>query len=105
MASTNLAAYLIGATRHSTIGAAYHRNNTGNMAMYSFFLSAPNRSREIAREWNVDYVVFCPGDFAEVDVTRHFRNSLAAHLQRGEAPPWLEPLPLRNTPLRLYKVR
>lgn len=105
MAGTTVAAYLVGATHHSTVGAGYHRNDAGNMAMYRFFLSAPDRSREIAREWNVDYVVFCPGDFAEVDVTRHFRNSLAAHLQRGEAPPWLEPLPLRNTPLRLYKVR
>ena len=105
MAGTTVAAYLIGATHHSTVGAGYHRNDAGNMAMYSFFLSRPDRSREIAHKWKSDYVIFCPGDFAEINVTRHFRNSLAARLQQGEAPPWLEPLPLRNTPLRLYKVR
>lgn len=105
MAPTSVAAYLIGATHHSTIGAGYHRNNAGNMAMYNFFLSAPDRSREIAREWNANYVIFCPGDFAEIDVTDNFKGSVADRLQRGEALPWLEPLPLRNTPLRLYKLR
>jgi hypothetical protein len=105
MAGTSVAAYLIGATHHSTIGAGYHRNNAGNMAMYLFFLSTPDRAHEIAREWKVDYVIFCPGDFAEIDVTRNFRGSAAARLQRGEALPWLEPLALHNTPLRLYKLR
>jgi hypothetical protein len=105
MAGTSVASYLVGATHHSTIGASYHRNDAGNMAMYRFFLSRPDRSREIAREWKSGYVIFCPGDFGEIAVTRNFPNSLAARLQRGEAPPWLESLPLRNTPLHLYKVR
>ena len=105
MAGTSIAAYLIGATHHSTVGAGYHRNNAGNMAMYRFFLSAPDRSREIGRAWKADYVAFCPGDFSEIDVARNFPASLAARLERGEPLPWLEPLPLKGTELRLYKVR
>jgi hypothetical protein len=105
MAGTNVAAYLVGATHHKTIGAGYHRNNAGNMAMYRFFLSPPDRAREIARTWKTDYVAFCPGDFVEIDVTRNFPASLAARLQRGEPLRWLDPLPLKDTPLRLYKVR
>jgi hypothetical protein len=104
MAGTGVAANLIGATHHSTIGAGYHRNDAGNMAMYRFFLSAPDHSREIARRWKVDYVIFCPGDFSEIDVTRKFSGSVAARLERGEALPWLSPLPLRDTPLHFYKV-
>jgi hypothetical protein len=105
LAGTGIASDLIGATHHSTVGASYHRNNAGNMAMYRFFLSAPDRSREIARKWRADYVLFCPGDFSEIDVAHKYANSVAARLQRGEAPPWLEPLTLRDTPLRLYRVR
>lgn len=105
MASINLAPYLIGATHHAAIGAGYHRNNRGNMAMYRFFLSAPDGSLPIGREWKIDYVLFCPGDFAEMKVARDFQGSLAARLERGEGPPWLEPLPLRDTPLRLYRLR
>ena len=105
MAPTSIASYLIGATHHSTVGAGYHRNNAGNMAMYRFFLSAPDRAREIGREWKVDYVAICPGDFGEIRVSSDFPDSLAARLKRGEVPPWLEPFPLRDTRLRLFKVR
>ncbi|MDF7777326.1 hypothetical protein P1X14_18860 [Sphingomonas sp. AOB5] len=104
MAGTSVAAYLIGATHHSTIGAGYHRNNTGNMAMYHFFLSKPDAARGIGKAWKTDYVAFCPGDFEEIDVAHSFPDSLAAQLQRGQAPAWLQPVPLRDTPLRFYRV-
>jgi hypothetical protein len=105
MASTKVAAYLLVATHHSTVGAGYHRNNRGNIAMYHFFLSAPERSLQIARDWKTDYVLFCPGDFGEIDVSRRFPGSLAAALERGRTPAWLEPLALHGTPLKLYRVR
>lgn len=105
MAGTNVAAYLMGATHHSTIGAGYHRNDRGNMAMYRFFLGRPDAARQIGREWKVRYVAFCPGDFVEIAVTKNFPDSLAAGLEVGRAPPWLEPLPLPGTTLRFYRVR
>jgi hypothetical protein len=105
MAGTSVAAFVIGATHHSTIGAGYHRNDDGNMAMFRFFLSTPDQSREIAQKWNIDYVVFCPGDFEEIHVTREYPNSLATHLQWLQPPSWLQPVPLKETPLRFYKVR
>lgn len=105
MAGTNVAAYVIGATRHSTIGAGYHRNNAGNMAMYRFFLGTPDQARAIGRQWHADYVLFCPGDFDEIEVARTFPASLAAQLGSGRAPDWLEPLPLHGTPLRFYRLR
>ncbi|WP_010184695.1 hypothetical protein [Sphingomonas sp. PAMC 26605] len=105
MAGTNVAAYLIGSTHHSTIGAGYHRSNAANMAVYRFYLSTPDGSRAIARRWGVDYVVFCPADFDEIDVSRTFPRSMATELRANRPPNWLERLPLANTPLRLYRVR
>lgn len=104
MASTSIAAFLTGSTRMSTVGAGYHRNNRGNMAMYRYFLSPPERSAGIARAWGVRYVAFCPGDFAEMGVARRFPKSLAAQLDRGEAPRDFQPLPLQGTRLRLYRL-
>lgn len=104
MAGTSVAAYLLGATHHSTIGAGYHRNDTGNMAMYRFFLSPPNRSQMIAHHWRTDYVAFCPGDFSEIEVMSTFPNSLAAQLQSGRVPAWLAPVPISSTPLKFYRV-
>ena len=104
MAPTMMASYLIGATHMSTVGAGYHRNNAGNMAMYRFFLARPDRSRAIARQWNTQYVAFCPGDFGEIDVVHAYPDSLATDLQRGNVPPWLQRVPLRGAPLHFYRV-
>lgn len=104
MTPTMMAAYVIGATHMSSVGAGYHRNNVGTMAMYRFFLSPPDRAQGIARAWKADYVLFCPGDFGELGVTKAYPASLATSLQRGQAPPWLQPVPLRGTPLRFYRI-
>lgn len=104
MAGSNVAAYLIGATHHATVGAGYHRNDAGNMAVYRFFLSAPEQARAIGRAWQVDYVAFCPDDFGEIDVTRRYPASLAARLERDDPPSWLRPLPLHGEALRFYRV-
>lgn len=105
MAGTNVAAYIIGATHHATIGASYHRNDRGNMAMYRFFLSQPDRSLAIARAWHADYVLFCPGDFDEVQVATSYPASLAAQLRAHRPPDWLTPIPLAGTPLEFYRIR
>lgn len=104
MTAVDTAARLIGSTRHSSVAASYHRNDRGNMAMYRFFLSAPDASAAIARAWRVDYVAFCPGDFSEVDVVRRYPDSLGAMLNAGRDPPGFRRLPLRGTPLRFYRV-
>lgn len=104
MAPISIASYLIGATHHATVGAGYHRNNAGNIAMYRFFLATPDRARQVARDWKVDYVALCPGDFAEIGLPRSNPSSLAAQLARRRPPPWLHPLQLRNTPMRVWRV-
>jgi len=104
MASNTLAPYILVATHLSTVGAGYHRNNAGNMAMYRFFLSRPDGALTVARQWKVDYVAFCPGDFGEIQVVSTFPASLATQLQQGRAPDWLVPVPLDGTALRFYRV-
>ena len=104
MTPTMTAAYLIGATHMSSVGAGYHRNNVGTMAMYRFFLSSPDRSQAIAYAWNARYVLFCPGDFGEIDVVKAYPDSLAAGLQQGKVPVWLRPVPLRGAQLQFYRI-
>jgi hypothetical protein len=104
MAPTSVAAYLMTATHMATVGAGYHRNDRGNMAMYRYFLSSPERGRAIAREWRVRYVAFCPGDFRELRVTRRWPDSLATLLSTGRAPAHFHRLPLQGTQLRFYRI-
>lgn len=104
MVPTSMAAYVIGATRMSTVAAGYHRNNAANMDLYRFFLSPPDQGAQIARRWNVRYVAFCPTDFGEMDVERRFPNSLATLLAADRAPAGWQRLPLRGSRLRLYRI-
>jgi hypothetical protein len=104
MTAQNQAAYIIGGTRHASVGAGYHRPNLGNRAMYAFFLSAPDAALGIGAAWRVDYVLFCPTDFTELKLPNNYPKSLAFQLAADRPPPWLRRLPLRDTGLRLYRV-
>lgn len=104
MTSIGVAADLTGATRMSTVGAGYHRNNRGNMDLYRYFLSSPERGAAIARRWQVRYVAFCPGDFEEMNARARFPRSLVAVLARGQVPAGFQQLPLRGTRLRFYRI-
>lgn len=104
MTATGMSAYLLAQTHHATVAAGYHRNDAGNMAMYRYFLSSRPVADAIAREWHVDYVLFCPSDFSEMDAARRFPNSIAAALTRGETPEGFVPLPVPGSRLRLYRI-
>lgn len=99
LAPLDLGAYAIGATRLSVVGAPYHRNNAGNLAVFRFYLGRPDDSAEIARAWGVRYVALCPGLAGAAAP-----DALVTLLRAGRPPAWLRPLPPRDPALALYAV-
>ncbi len=105
MAPLDLGAYLTGMTPHHVVAAVYHRNNAGNLAMYRFFFSPPDKAREQAKAEGVTYVAICPDNLHEDGLQRLRPGSLAERLQSSLPPPeWLEPVPTGGA-IRLYRVR
>ena len=105
MAPLDLGAYLTGMTPHHVVAAVYHRNNSGNLAMYRFFLSPPEKAQAQAKAQGVTYVAICPDNLHEDGLQQLRRGSLAEHLQSDSPPPaWLEPIPTGGA-IRLYRVR
>jgi hypothetical protein len=100
LAPLDLGAYAIGATRLAVVGAPYHRNNAGNVAVYRFFLGRPDQAATIARTLNIRYVALCADSFAELDM----EPPLAAQLRAGHPPRWLRPLGKPGNGLALYGV-
>lgn len=84
LAPIDLGAYAIGGTRHTVIAAPYHRNNAGNRAAYRFFLGSPDEARAIARRWEVDYVVSCPGRMAHTAWLVPIDHAVSASIYRVE---------------------
>jgi hypothetical protein len=104
MAPLDLGSYFMGMTPHYVVAAGYHRNNTGNVAMYRFFLATPEDAAALARRWGIDYVALCPENLRETELLPMRGGSLADRLQ-GSAPPpaWLQPIATGGS-LRFYKV-
>ncbi len=99
IAPLDLGAYTVGATRMSVVGAPYHRNNAGNLAVYRFFLGAPEQGDAIVRRWGVRYVAMCSDTFGDAPA-----GSLANALRQGHAPRWLKPVGPRNRALSVFAV-
>jgi hypothetical protein len=97
--------FLLALTPHSVLAAPYHRLTTGIVAAHRAFALPPDEARAVVRETKADYLAICgprpPDGLAERD-----RNaSLWGQLQSGAVPDWLEPVPLKDTPFRFYRVR
>lgn len=96
-------AYILALTPHRVLAAPYHRNNAGNRAAYDFWLSPPDTARATAARWKIGYVLHCPDSFG-IDLSREGPGGIADLLARGRPPQWLQPLPLRDSRARLYRI-
>ncbi|MBX9711823.1 MAG: hypothetical protein K2X60_12385 [Xanthobacteraceae bacterium] len=106
MASIDQGPAILAATQHSVFAAPYHRNNNGNLAMLNTMMAAPQDARQMLRDHRVDYVVICSGSADLIDFVRLAPNGLAARLDKGETPDYLERLDLDPAHrLSVWRVR
>ncbi|MEG3176647.1 hypothetical protein U1872_10435 [Sphingomonas sp. RB3P16] len=99
LAPLDLGGFAIGATTLQVVGAPYHRNTAGNLAVYHFFLGNPVQAARVAQIWQVRYVALCADGFGDAG-----SGSMAQALRRGAPPPWLRPIATQNQQLALYRV-
>lgn len=104
IAPIDMGAFALAATPHRVIAAPYHRNGAGNSAMYRFFLGPVDSARTLARDWRIDYVALCPGDFDELGAQAANPARLSGALRSGSPPAWLHPLSRPGEVPALYAV-
>lgn len=100
----DLGSHLLEATPHSVYAGPYHRDNDGILFDFQVFLSEPEAARALLDSRHVTYVLNCPGSNDLVRLADRAPQGLAAALEHGRVPAFLIPVPLRDTPLRLYRV-
>jgi len=96
--------FLLMQTPHEVLAAPYHRNIKGNGAMFDVFLGPVGEAQQRLAALGVDYVAFCPSSAERYTYAKAAPGGLAAALGRGEAPPFLERIPLDGTPLAVYRA-
>jgi hypothetical protein len=95
-------------TQHSAIAAPYHRNAGGLMTVITAMRSSVDAAKPVVMETQADYVAVCAALPETEFYAEHPANgaevTLSARLAAGTPPDWLAPVPLENTPLKLYRV-
>jgi hypothetical protein len=93
------------ATRHSVVGAAYHRNVMAMDDTIRFFVGDDATARTIVERHHARYVAICPGDTNAIAWTMEAPHGLAARLPTGDAPAWLRPVAVPGLRyMRVYAV-
>jgi hypothetical protein len=97
--------FILMQTDDAVLGAPYHRNQAGNLAMLDLFLAAPSDAQKQMAERDIAYVAFCPGAPERYDYAARAPDGLAAALANNDVPGFLQRVPLTGTDLVVYGVR
>jgi hypothetical protein len=106
LSSFNLGPFILAQTPHSVFAAPYHRNNHGNRLAADILLAAPDKAEALARAAGVGLVAWCPHVEAPLSsLVEAAPGGLAALLNRGAPPPWLEKKSRDGDPVLVFAVR
>ncbi|OYX48675.1 MAG: hypothetical protein B7Y90_09610 [Alphaproteobacteria bacterium 32-64-14] len=98
-------------TDHSVLAAPYHRDVEGTMTVIAAMRASDDQAREIVTASAADYVLVCPATPETAFYARNAADGVApdqtfsAMLGAGNAPDWLTPVDIGQSPLQLYRVR
>ena len=101
----DLAPRLITVTHHTGIAGPYHRNGEAIADVMKAFRGSAEEARAIISRRRADYVLICPNMSQATVFMAAAPQGFYAQLQRGQAPAWLQPVPLgQDSPLRMWRV-
>lgn len=96
---------MIATTGHRGIGAGYHRDAPAMHRVIATYTGPAQAAEATIRASGARYIVGCPA----LDETEIYKqtapNGFWARLERGERFAWLTPIPIRGSPLLIWKVR
>ncbi len=93
-------------TAHRAIASGHHRNASGMRDVLQLFVRPPAEGASILVRRHIDYLVFCPGEPEAIRLANRGPKGLAAMLNAGKAPDWLEPVSLPGLhALKVWRVR
>jgi hypothetical protein len=105
LAPIDSGSHLLSETQHIVIAAPYHRNSAGNRLALEAFLASPERAEDIVRQSGAKYVMLCPQMHQVEALKERAPHGLAALIADGGHPNWLQPVPVQETPYRVFTLR
>ena len=104
-APLDITAAILANTHQRAIAGGYHRMPSAIRDVIQLFMMPPAEGRQILARRHSEYLVFCPHTPESIWWSRHGPNGLAAMLNKGRVPDWLEPVDLHLRALRVWRVK
>ncbi|MBB6426372.1 hypothetical protein [Sphingopyxis sp. JAI128] len=102
----DLGAPLLFWTPHSVVATPHHRNKAAMADTIRAFAGDPAKAEAIVRRQGAGLVIFCRGANDFIAYRRARKDSLAAQLDKGTPPAWLEAVPIgTDTGLSVWRVK
>ncbi|MEQ1768281.1 MAG: hypothetical protein ABL879_00420 [Devosia sp.] len=104
MTPIDLGSHVLLYTPHAVVSAPYHRNAQGVLDTFRFFNQPIDDARGILDARDITLLAICPS-MAEVrGMVDYTPDSFVALYAQGKLPPWLQRVPLEDSPIELYRV-
>jgi hypothetical protein len=105
MAPVDLGSHLLLFTRHSVVGAPYHRNQQGLLDTFHFFDGPIGEARNILAQRDIHLVVVCPAMSELSGGVERTADSFAALYAEKVLPDWLVNETPPGSVLEIYAVK
>ncbi|WP_238147164.1 hypothetical protein [Rhizorhabdus dicambivorans] len=90
-------------TPHSYAASGHHRGRAAMRRVIDAFLGPPGTAHRLMRDRHMAYLLIDPAGHEALLYARAAPGGLMARLLKGEAPAWLEPVPLGTDRLRMWR--
>lgn len=95
---------ILATSRHRAIASGYHRNDAAIRRVLITFIGTPDQAHRLVHESGAAYVVGCPGGNETELFKQVAPNGFWARLERGERFDWLEPVPMPDSPMLVWRI-
>ena len=97
---------LITVTHHNSVTGPYHRNGQQIVDIMNAFRGSADQARAIIIDkYHSDYLLDCPNSSTTTIFLSETPKGFYAQLNKGQAPAWLQPLPMpKDSPFRMWRI-
>jgi hypothetical protein len=106
LAPLDIGPMLVYATKHGVVATGHHRGSDAMRQTISAFLGSDDQAHALLQKRGTAYVAICPDLGEPALYIARAPQGFAASLVAGNAPAWLEPVPMaEGIGLRVWKVK
>ncbi|WP_298290910.1 hypothetical protein [Novosphingobium sp.] len=97
---------LLEGTHHAVVATGHHRGNAAMRDVISAFTGTDDSARRLLAQHRADWLMICPRGNEETIYRRHAPDGFMAHLAKGQAPGWLEPVSIApQSGVKVWRIK